>query len=305
MGPLHVTIVGGTGFVGRHLTERLLHDGHRLTLVARRASEAGAKTRRGVTYLPGDVLEPGSLRRAMQDADAAINLVGAVSQPSARAYFDLHERGARHVAEAAALAGVVRLIHISALGVSEDAPSAADRSKAAGERAVRAAFPQAMILRPSLMFGEDDHFLGRIAAMSRHSPLVPLIGAGTRVQPAHVDDLAEGVARILGHPGDAAPLYQVAGPEVHTLEGLVRDLLRALGRRRLLLPLPYALALPLGGLLGLLPSPPINREQVALMMTDKAAVPGLPGLEDLGVHPRSLREWLRMPQSRYGGPAPG
>jgi NADH dehydrogenase len=125
MRSLQITIVGGTGFVGRHLADRLLRATHRPTLVARHVPETGAEPRPGLQYLSGDVLVPGSLDRSMQTADAVINLVGAVSQPSTQAYFDLHEHGARRVAEAAAAAGAGRLIHVSALGISEDAPSAA------------------------------------------------------------------------------------------------------------------------------------------------------------------------------------
>jgi len=300
MSSLHVTIVGGTGFVGRHLADRLLRAGHRLTLVARHCpSSVAAAPRPGIDCLVGDVLERGSLDKTVQAADAVINLVGAVHQPTTRAYFDLHETGARRVAEAAA-AGARRLIHVSALGVAEDAPSAADRSKEAGERAVCAAFPRAVILRPSLMFAEDDHFLGEIAAIARRSPVIPLIGAATRVQPVHVDDMAEGVAHILELGADTAPLYQIAGAQIYTLKDLVGELLDALGRRRLMLPLPNALALPLGRVLGRLPHPPFSREQVLLMMTDKVAVAGLPGLGDLGVRPRLLRDWLAAPGGRYG-----
>jgi NADH dehydrogenase len=237
----------------------------------------------------------------MRARDTVINLVGAVHQPSPRAYFALHETGARRIAEAASAARAGRLIHVSALGVADDAPAAADRSKAAGERAVRAAFPGAVVLRPSLVFAEDDHFLARIAAMSRRSPVIPLIGAATRVQPVHVEDMVEGVARLLENAADeAAPLYQIAGPKVYALQGLVRDVLDGLGRRRLVLPLPYAVALPLGRLLGLFPNAPFNRDQVYLMMTDKVAVAGLPGLEALGVRPRSLQNWLEAPGGRYG-----
>jgi NADH dehydrogenase len=303
MKSLHVTIVGGTGFVGRHVADRLLRAMHRPTLVARHVPEDGAEPRPGLRYLRGDVLQPGSLDRSMQSADAVINLVGAVSQPSTQAYFDLHEQGARRVAVAAAAAGAGRLIHICALGISEDAPSAADRSKAAGERAVRAAFAQAVILRPSLLFAQDDHFLRQIASISRRSPVIPLIGAATRFQPAHVDDLAEGALRILEDYGNTAPLYQIAGPRIYTLEALVRELLQALGRRRLLLPLPNAVALPLGRLLGMLRNPPFTREQVALMMTDKVADPALPGLADLEVSPRLLSDWLAAPEVRYDGGA--
>lgn len=299
MKTLQVTIVGGTGFVGRHLADRLIRAGHHLTLVARHVPESGAASRPGARYVRGDVLEPGSVDESMQAADAVINLVGAVSQPSTRAYFDLHAQGARRVAEAAATTGASRLIHVSALGIGDDAPSAADRSKAAGERAVRAAFPKAVILRPSLIFAEDDHFLRQIAAISRRSLVVPLIGAATLFQPVHVDDLADGVLRTLAR-GDTAPIYQVAGTRVYSLQQLVQALLEALGRRRLVLPLPDAVALPLGRLLGLLPHPPFTREQVLLMKTDKAAAPGLPGLEDLGIQPRLLSDWLAGPGARYG-----
>jgi uncharacterized protein YbjT (DUF2867 family) len=300
MNSVRITIFGGMGFVGRHLTARLLSAGHHLSLVARHASgTAPAKTHGQFSWLYGDVLKRDTVAAAVRGADAVINLVGAVSLPDARAFFDLHETGARNVAEEACEAGAERLIHVSALGIDTNAPSAADRSKAAGERAVLEAFPEAVILRPSLVFGDDDHLFNRIAAMSRVSPVIPLVGGATLFQPVHVDDLAAAVTRTLELPESSGITYQIGGPEVYTLERLVRLLLAALGRKRLVAPLPYALAVPLGSLLGLLPHAPFNREQVALMMTDKVVDAGASGLADLDIHPRSLREWISRPGHRY------
>lgn len=296
MGPLRTTIVGGTGFLGRRLADRLLHAGHRVRVIARHGA-AGLGSSPGRPRLEGvraDVLEPESLGPAVATAEVVFNLVGAVSLPSTEAYFDLHEHGARNVAQAARDAGAARLIHISALGVDPGAPSAADRSKAAGEAAVRAVFPQATLVRPSLLFGEGDHFFSRIEAISRRSPVLPLIGADTGIQPLHVDDLAEALLRMAERPDTAGLIYEAGGPRVYRLRAAVELLLRSLGRSRLLLPVSLGTATRLASLVDWLPNPPLTQELVDLMRTDKIVAPGALGLADLGVWPRSLESWLGL-----------
>jgi len=293
MGNSRFTLLGGTGFLGRHLSAQLLSAGHQLTLVARHPSPAAPAPRLGeVRTLTGDILSREGLARAVQEADAVVNLVGAVSLPDPQRYFALHEQGARNVALAAKAAGVKRLIHVSALGVAADAPSAADRSKAAGERAVREAFPEAVIVRPSLVYGAHDHYLRQMEAISRFSPLIPLIGPDTRFQPVHVGDLTQALARLLALPECSGNTYQIGGPEIYTQRQLVQILLEAWGRRRLLTPLPYRLAFPLSRLLGRLRHAPFNREMVSLMLTDKVVESEALGLTDLGISARSLRQWI-------------
>jgi NADH dehydrogenase len=288
-----ITLFGATGFVGRHLSARLLDAGHHLTLVARHPSPALPAPRCGaVRSLAADILARDGLPEAVQYADAVVNLVGAVTLPNPQAYFALHEQGARNVTLVAKAAGVKRLIHISALGIAPDAPSAADRSKAAGERAVREVVAEAVIVRPSLVYGAQDHYLQQMNAITRFSPVIPLIGSDTRFQPVHVGDLTQALVRLLALPDCGGNTYQIGGPEIYTQRQLVQTLLEAWGRRRLLAPLPYRFAFPISGLLGLLPRAPLNREMVALMLTDKVAEPTAPGLNDLGISARSLREWI-------------
>lgn len=295
MGPLRTTIVGGTGFLGRRLADRLVSAGHRVCLVSRHEAVDLGNTPGGrLEGVRADVLEPESLRPAVATAEVVFNLVGAVSLPSTEAYFDLHEHGARNVAQAARDPGAARLIHISALGVDPGAPSAADRSKAAGEAAVRAVFPQATLVRPSLLFGEGDHFFSRIEAISRRSPVLPLIGADTGIQPLHVDDLAEALLRMAERPDTAGLIYEAGGPGVYRLSAAVELLLRSLGRSRLLLPVSLGTATRLASLVDWLPNPPLTQELVDLMRTDKIVAPGALGLADLGVWPRSLESWLGL-----------
>lgn len=295
MGAMRITVFGATGFVGRLLVARLLAAGYQVRAAARHA-HAGpwllADSAEGPEPVDADVRDAGSVARAVAGAKLVINLVGAVSLPGLRAYFDLHERGARHVAEAAVAARVQRLVHISALGISDRAPSAADRSKAAGEAAVRSAFPSAVLVRPSLVYGEDDHFLARIDRMSRLAPVIPLLGAGTCVQPLHVEDFADGLVRIVDRPDRDGLVYELAGPRVYTLRQVVRLLLRARRRWRLILPLPYPVAMTVARLFDRLPGFPLNRELVALMRTDKIASGTEQGFSALGIVPGDLEEWL-------------
>lgn len=303
MEAMRITVVGATGFIGRQLVGRLLKTGHWVKAVARHPEAglaAGSPTPERLKAVTADILDHRAVSRALLHSDLVINLVGAVLLPNLRAYFDLHERGARNIAEAAYTSGTARLVHISALGITDDAPSAADRSKAAGETAVRSAFPAATLVRPSLVFGEHDHFLSQIDRMSRFSPVIPLLGAATRVQPVHVDDFVEGLARIVECPGCDGQTYAFAGPRVYTLRQVVELLLAARGRRRLVMPLPHGAAMAAARLLELLPKAPLNRELVELMRTDKIAPPGIAGLGSLGVTPRALDKWLAAQSNPRG-----
>jgi NADH dehydrogenase len=269
--------------------------GHRVQVVARHAHEAALpRLPSGETAIPvrGDVLDPVAVRAAARDTDVVINLAGAVTLPSPTSYYALHEGATRNIAEATARARVRRLIHVSALGIREDAPSVADRSKAAGERALRAAFAPATVVRPSLVFGDDDHFFNRMAGIVNALPVIPLIGAQTRFQPVHVDDLALALVRISEAADSAGMTIEGGGAQVFTLRELVERLALALSKRRWVLPLPYAVAAPLGAMFGLLPNPPFTREQVELMRTDKVVAPGARGVGDFGVKARGLTPWL-------------
>jgi NADH dehydrogenase len=195
----------------------------------------------------------------------------------------------------------MRLIHLSALGASLTSPAISDRTKAEGEEAVRAVFPQATIVRPSLTFGEGDHFFSRFAVMIRNSPILPLIGGGmTKFQPVFVGDMTAGLLELLARSETAGKTYEFGGPQVYSFKVLLELLLTALNRRRVLIPIPFALAEMQAGLLELLPNPPLTRDQVRLLKTDKV-VSGLePTLGDLGVQPQPVEEFLAVFKNANG-----
>jgi NADH dehydrogenase len=194
----------------------------------------------------------------------------------------------------------MRVIHISALGASLTSPAISDQTKAEGEQAVRAVFPQATIVRPSLTYGEDDHFFSRFAAMVRNSPVLPVIGGGsTKFQPVFIDDMTAGLLEILGHSETTGKTYEFGGPQVYTFKMLLELLLAALNRQRVLIPISFGLAEMQAGLLELLPNPSLTRDQVRLLKTDKVVTGIEPTFGDLGVQPRPLEEFLAAFKAKY------
>jgi uncharacterized protein YbjT (DUF2867 family) len=231
----------------------------------------------GVVTVAADLGEEDQVRRAMAGAEAVINLVGIAREQDA-SFEAVHVEGAARVARLAAAAGVRRLLHISALGIAEDAPSMADRTKARGEAAVRAAFPTATLVRPSLIHGPGDHFFSRFAAMTTTSPVLPIIGGRTRFQPLHIEDAVRTLQVLLERQETAGSTFALVGSETFTLRALLERLLAGLGRRRPILPL--------------------TREEVRLLRTDKVAN-GLPTPAALGIAARPLGKGL--PVSLYIG----
>jgi NADH dehydrogenase len=200
----HVTVFGGSGFIGRHLVEHLARAGASVRIAARHpltTAEPSGLAR--IRHVVANILDDAAVQAAIQGADTVINLVGILSQAQRQTFTAIHEDGACRVAASARRLGVRQLVHVSALGASRTAPALADRSKAAGEEAVRAAFPDATIIRPSLVFGPDDHFFNGFATLARRLPALPLIGGGrTRFQPVYVEDVVAGFAAILGPAQD-------------------------------------------------------------------------------------------------------
>jgi NADH dehydrogenase len=295
MGNGRITVFGGSGFIGRHLAARLAARGAAVRVAVRHPDRLASSGPSGhaVEAVQADVLDVHAVAAATKDADVVFNLVGILTETDAQSYAGIHVEGARNVALAALGAGTARLVHVSALGARQDAPALSDRTKAAGEIAVWEAFPAATILRPSLVFGEDDHFFNGFAALARRSPWLPLIGGGvTRFQPLHVDDMAEALATAAEGVDAAGETYEVGGPEVYSFKELLQLLLSAIGRRRVLLPLPFALAEILAAGLELLPKPPLTRDQVQLLKTDKVVSGLTPTIAALGVRPRSVHTVL-------------
>jgi uncharacterized protein YbjT (DUF2867 family) len=297
-----ITVFGGTGFIGRHLVALLLRSGATVRLAVRRPGRVQMTIVSGQPpeLIQADVLDRVAVGTAIAGADAVVNLVGILTETTTQSYRAIHVEAAHRVALAAHRHGVTRLIHLSALGASPTSPAISDQTKAEGEQAVRAAFPPATIVRPSLVFGEDDHFFSRFTAMIRSSPVLPLIGGGTtKFQPVFVHDMTAGLLELLKHPETAGKTYEFGGTQVYSLRALLELLLTALNRQRVLIPIPFALAEMQAGLLELLPNPPLTRDQVRLLKTDKVVSGVEPTLGDLGVQTRPLEEFLAVFKDKY------
>src|SRR5215831_4371735 len=233
-----ITVFGGTGFIGRHLVALLLHSGATVRVAVRHPGRAtmAVEATNSPEIVQADIHDETSVGSAIVGANAVINLVGILTETATQTYRAVHVEGARRVALAAERRGVTRLIHLSALGASPASPAISDRTKAEGEHAVRDVFPQTTIVRPSLTYGQDDHFFSRFAAMIRSSPVLPLIGGGvTKFQPVSVDDMTAGLAELIKRPDTAGKTYEFGGPHVYSFEELLELLLAALNRQRVLL----------------------------------------------------------------------
>jgi uncharacterized protein YbjT (DUF2867 family) len=270
-------VFGGSGFLGRQLVRRLAKDGAGDGLNVRVAVRHPAPARRilkavdldGVMVQRADVCDQATVAAAIAGADAVVNAVSAYVERDGVTFEAVHVRGAEMVARDAAAAGVARLVHFSGIGADSESRSPYIRARGRGERAVRREFSGATIVRPSAMFGPDDALFGTLADLARLLPILPLIGAGrTRLQPVYVEDVAEAVARMLADPVTASRTYETTGPNVYTLRELVGVTLRLIGKRRLLVPVPLAIAEVLARLFELLRSPPLTTGQVDLLRMD-------------------------------------
>jgi NADH dehydrogenase len=299
-----VTVFGGSGFIGRHLIGRLAKQGWIVRVAVRRPSQAGFLKPLGevgqITPLRAPVQDPIAVEAAVEGADAAINLVGILYERGKQTFAGVHARGAQTVAEAAAAAGVEHLVQVSAIGADVHAAADYARSKAAGEAAVKTAFPSATILRPSIVFGPEDDFFNRFAVMARLSPALPLIGGGsTRFEPVYVGDVAQAIAKCVADPACAGKTYELGGPRVYTFKELLQLLLREIRRRRLLVPWPFALAEVQARFLELLPVPPLTRDQLRMLRRDNVVSEGALTLADLGIQPTSVEVILPTYLDRY------
>ncbi|WP_439518277.1 complex I NDUFA9 subunit family protein [Hydrogenophaga sp.] len=289
----NVLVLGGTGFVGRHVCEKLHRQGWRMTVPTRRAANAAhVQPLPRVTVIEANVHDPAQLLALMEGHDAVVNLV-AILHGSEAAFEKVHVELPLALAEACTSAGVRRLVHISALGVSLDAPSRYQRSKARGEEVLRGASLDLTILRPSVVFGAGDRFLNLFARMQSVLPLVPLAGAGARFQPVWVEDVASAVVASLRDVdlpmSSVGQTFECAGPEVFTLADLVRLAGRHGSRQRPVLPLPGVLARLQARVMEMLPGEPLmSRDNLDAMSTDNVATNQWPGLASLGVEAASV-----------------
>jgi NADH dehydrogenase len=304
MMPRRITVIGASGFIGRYAVGQLAAEGAVICACSRGAREAGFLRPMGdvgqVATFDVDIRDERGLAAVVAGADAVVNAVGILYERGRQRFELLHHQGPASLARLAKAAGVRHFVHISALAATSGSASAYARSKAAGEEAVRAAFPEAVILRPSLVFGPEDSFFNRFAAMARYAPALPLIGGGhTRFQPVYVGDVAAAIAAVLGRGDAAGGTYELAGPSVFELRQLFALMLHVIGRKRLLLPLPFGLAGIMAAFLEWLPNPPLTRDQVRLLRSDTVAREGAPGLAELGIAPTALELVLPSYLDRY------
>lgn len=283
-----VTLIGGGGFLGRYVTQELLRKGARVRVVERRPRDAWFLKPLGglgqTQFVAGDVTQPQTIARAVQGSDAVVNLVGILKGD----FQAVHVAGARNVAEAARKAGIEALIHISALGADPGSPSAYGRSKAEGEQAVLAAFPNATIFRPSLLFGREDAFVNRFAAMIASAPVVPVLRGAVRFQPVYVADVAQAVIAALGDPEPhGGTTYELGGPDILTMSELFRWIAGAIGREPRFIELPDALGSMIAAF-GVFPGAPITRDQWRMLQRDNVVSAGAEGLAAFDITPTPL-----------------
>lgn len=270
--PKLITVFGGSGFVGRHVVRALAKRGYRIRVACRRPDLAGHVQPLGnvgqIQPVQANVRVRWSVDRAVQGASHVVNLVAILHEGGRQRFPTVHEFGARAVAEAARAQGA-GLTHVSALGASASSSSLYARTKAAGEKAVLDTVPDAVVYRPSIIFGPEDSFYNRFANMARFSPFLPLIGGGTtRFQPVYVGDVAEAIARSVDGAVKGGSIYELGGPQVKTFRECMEEVLEVIDRRRLLVSLPWWAAELQGSLLGMLPNPPLTRDQVELLKSD-------------------------------------
>ncbi len=299
------TVFGGSGFVGRYIVKRLAKEGWVVRVAVRDPEAAHFLQPLGnvgqIIRMPVRVQDEAAVKWAVEGADAVFNLVGILHEPGGEQTFEAVQRQAPGIiARAAAEAGAKRLIHVSAIGADAKSPSAYARTKALGEQAVREAFPGATILRPSIVIGPEDQFFNRFAAMARLSPALPLIGGGkTKFQPVYVGDVADAAMKALHDAQTKGQTYELGGPRVYTFKELMRLLLKAIRRRRLLLPIPWQVAEMQAFFAEWLPEPPLTRDQVKLLRQDNVVAAEAKGFADLSLKPQAIEVILPTYLERY------
>lgn len=304
---MRATVFGGSGFVGRYVVERLAERGVIVRIAVRDPVDAEFLKVAGdvgqVVPVRAAVTDTAAVKAAVEGVDWVVNLVGILYQRGRQTFRDVHVEGARAIAEAAAESGAKRLVHVSAIGADACSPAEYGRSKAAAEEAVRAAFPTATILRPSVIFGPEDGFFNLFAALTRLSPVLPVVGAmprlekddqgrvtvnligdgGPRFQPVYVGDVADAIMAALERADAPGRTYELGGPRIYTFAEIMALILKTVRRRRLLLPLPLGAAAFKAWFLEWLPKPPLTRDQVRLLSRDNVVDPDALALSDLGI----------------------
>lgn len=308
------TVFGGSGFIGRYVIERLATAGYTIRVAVRNTESAQFLKAAGdggqVTPFAAHISDPRQVADAVNGAEVVVNLVGILYERGRSTFQAIHVDGAANVARAAQATGSKSLVHMSALGADGESPAAYGRTKAAGEMAVLAAFPEATILRPSVVFGPEDHFFNLFAGMARYSPVLPVMGCplwpkitffgqggliavdfygtgGSKFQPVYVGDVADAVMVSIARPEAGGKTFELGGPRVYSFKELMELLLAHISRRRLLLPVPLAVATVEAWFLEFLPTPLLTRDQVSLLKRDNVVGDTALTFKDLGLDPTS------------------
>lgn len=299
-------VFGGSGFIGRNVVRELAKRGWRVRVAVRRPHLALFLRTMGhvgqIQLAQANIRYRASIAEAVKGADAVINLVGILHGEGSQGFRAVHSTGAAAIAALAAKAGAARFVHVSAIGADPESGSAYQRTKGEGERAVREAFPSATIMRPSVVFGPEDKFFNKFAAMlAPVPPFIPvpvLIGGGrTKFQPVYVDDVADAISEALARPEAAGKTYELGGPRIYTFRELLELMLKETGKSRILAPVPFAIAPVLGflgGVAGLLPfiDPPVTMDQVKQLKRDNIVGEGALTIRDLGIKPSTVESVL-------------
>jgi uncharacterized protein YbjT (DUF2867 family) len=299
-----VTVFGASGFIGRYVVGEIAKTGARVRAAVRRPDNASFLKPMGdvgqVTPISANIRDDASVAAAVDSADVVINLVGILFPGGKQTFNALQADGAQRVAMAAKAAGAERLVQMSAIGADAESESVYASTKGIGEQLVQDAFPGASIVRPSIVFGPEDDFFNKFAAIARLAPALPLIGGGhTKFQPVYVGDVAAAVAAICANPKTAGATFEVGGPQVYSFRQLMEILLAEIDRKRLLAPLPFPIAKLQAALLELSPIPILTRDQVRLLQQDNVLSGDFPGLEDLGIDATALEAILPSYLRRY------
>ena len=284
--PQLITIFGGSGFIGRHLVARLARTGARIRVAVCNPLLAGRIYPMGdpgqILAVRCNILNERQVAEAVKGADIVINLVGILHQSGSQRFDALQGAGAGQIARAAKAAGVKKFVQISAIGADANSDSIYARSKAEGERKVQESYPDALIVRPSIVFGAEDGFFNRFGRLAAQLPILPLFGGGeNKVQPVYVGNVADAIAA--GLKTGVTGTYELGGPRIYSFKELMQFVSHVTGRNSWLLPIPFWLGHIGAFFTGLLPSPVVTRDQLRLLAKDNVVSPGAKGLADLGV----------------------
>ncbi|MCP3465629.1 complex I NDUFA9 subunit family protein [Bradyrhizobium sp. CCGUVB23] len=286
----HVTVFGGTGFIGRRVVRYLSDSGATVRIASRHPARAVGDN---VEQIVADAHDERAVEAAVVGADGVVNAISLYVEHGGDTFHSVHVEAAARIARVARRAGTKRFVHLSGIGAAAASPSPYIRNRGEGEAAVQAAFPGAVVIRPAVMFGADDAFLTTLLRLLRTLPAYPLFGDGrTRLQPVYVGDVAAAIAQVLRQTQRPYPIYELAGPRVYSYEELLRTIARTAGLRPVLVRIPFALWDAVAGFAEFLPHPPLTRNQVELMQIDTTASESRPGFGQLGISPRSLEEEL-------------